>query len=200
MVFGNNFGTYLWGRDIEDIKVHASRMISAHTMHERRMEYMQFIKCLEKSDRLRGNSRRLKCLQGLESLERLQRLESLERLEGLERLQRLQGLELDYQYVTIPDNSVVYCDPPYKGARRDAKYTAIAGEFSYGRFEDWLNTVDFPVFISELDAPRGCVPINFIDKVRSISSGTGRTVNEGLFLQERFLPWYEETIAAKEAI
>ena len=106
--FGNTREAFLWGEDIEPVKVEASRMLSAPSQYERRIHYKRFIKELDKY------------IQNNGSLNGLDRLESLERLQGLERLERLQGLERlevtknDYRSVPLFADDVVYCDPPYK--------------------------------------------------------------------------------------
>ena len=41
-------------------------------------------------------------------------------LEQLERLQQLDNVvfsSLSYDDVEIPDNAIIYCDPPYKGTK-----------------------------------------------------------------------------------
>lgn len=71
-------------------------------------------------------------------------LQSLQSLESLERLERLQG---DYRDVIIPDNAVIYCDPPYKNT---AKYTV---DFDHEAFYDWAEKQIQPIFISEYYMP-----------------------------------------------
>ena len=44
--FGNDRKSYLWGPKNEKIKVIASRMLTAKTLHERRAYYLQFIRNL----------------------------------------------------------------------------------------------------------------------------------------------------------
>ena len=106
--FGNTRKAFLWGEDIEPVKVEASRMLSAPSQYERRIHYKRFVKELDKY------------IQNNGSLNGIERLESLERLQGLERLERLQGLERlevsksDYRSVPLFADDVVYCDPPYK--------------------------------------------------------------------------------------
>ena len=135
--------------------------------------------------------------QSLESLQRLQRLQSLQSRESLERLQSLQSLQKyknnltitrkSYADVAIPDNAVVYADPPYKG-------TNIEGykcDFDYAAFEKWLNEVPFMVIVSEYNAPAGCVEIASIKKrVLSAQVKKDRTTTEKLFVQERFYNEY----------
>ena len=100
------------------------------------------------------NSRQLQQLQQLQQLERLQQLQQLQQLERLEQLQQLQRLEsleklsfssLDYRKVSIKENSIVYCDIPYKGT---ADYIDL---FNHKEFYDWAISRTFPVYISEYE-------------------------------------------------
>ena len=87
----------------------------------------------------------------IESLERLQSLESLERLQHLERLEHLQHLDLtnkDYADVQIKENSVIYCDPPYKNTH---KYRV---DFNYENFYEWCGKQKQLVIISEYAMPQ----------------------------------------------
>ena len=88
----------------------------------------------------------LERLQSLESLERLERLQSLESLESLE---SLRVTSLSYDEIDIPDDAVVYCDPPYH-AYRGHLYEGTA-RFDHGAFYDWCVRVSKtnPIFISE---------------------------------------------------
>ena len=98
----------------------------------------------------------LESLERLQSLERLERLEALERLQSLERLERLERLEhlrvtsLSYDEIDIPDDAVVYCDPPYH-ASDNRLYEGTADAFDHNAFYDWCVRVSKtnPIFISE---------------------------------------------------
>ena len=135
---------------------------------------------------------RLQRLESLQSLERLQRLESLQLLESLQSLQRLQRLQSlqslqslevhsgDYRAVNIPDNSVVYCDIPYRGT---AEY--IAGTFDHDAFYEWALSRPYPVFVSEYAMPSEFVCVWDI-KHRCILSGTANNaVTEKLFCNKK---------------
>ena len=96
---------------------------------------------------------RLQSLQSLQSLERLQSLESLESLQSLERLEALEHLRvtsLSYDEIDIPDDAVVYCDPPYHACRGHL-YEGTADAFDHCTFYDWCVRVSKtnPIFISE---------------------------------------------------
>ena len=58
---------------------------------------------------------------------------------------------LDYQQVTIPDDSVIYCDIPYEGT--DGYLEKDSGGFDYERFYDWCEHQTQPVFISSYQMP-----------------------------------------------
>jgi DNA adenine methylase len=57
---------------------------------------------------------------------------------------------LPYWELPIPDNSIVYCDPPYNGTRK------YANAFDSVKFWDWVRAISkcgHTVFISEYTAP-----------------------------------------------
>lgn len=175
--FGNDGDSYLWGKELEPIKRAASRMLLLPTLHERYAAYHEFIRLLEARS---GIGYKESELQNLGRLERLQNLESLERLQSLESLERLQTFTEDYRNVVIPQGAVVYADPPYRGC------TDCYGiEFDFDEFDEWVNSVDFPVYISEYTAPKGCVCVAEFVRQGSMRSG-GYNVTEKIFLQERF--------------
>lgn len=89
----------------------------------------------------------LQSLESLQRLESLQSLERLERLQSLERLERLETYNLSYEQVQIPDNSVVYCDIPYK------QTNGYLSEFDHDKFYEWCRNQKGYVFISEYDMP-----------------------------------------------
>ena len=88
-------------------------------------------------------------LQSLQSLQSLERLERLERLESLERLERLRVTSLSYDEIDIPDDAVVYCDPPYHAC--DKTLYEGTSRFDHNAFYDWCVRVSKtnPIFISE---------------------------------------------------
>ena len=206
--FGNNGKDYLYGKYLEDWKkalhyarvfkdfsilenmdIHtdnASRIWVKANKDECRAKYIAWYKknreqSLESLERLQ----RLQSLQSLQSLESLERLQSLESLESLERLQRLQ---LEYREVNIADATFYYADPPYRGT--NAQY--VKG-FDFKVFDEWLATIDKPVIVSEYTAPKGTTEITHIKK-RALADATGlaKDATERLFIQDRYVEWYEE--------
>ncbi|MBE0438127.1 MAG: DNA adenine methylase [Methylomicrobium sp.] len=69
--------------------------------------------------------------------------------------EKLDGIEFkvcDYRELDIPENSLIYCDPPYAGA---TKYKAV-DEFDSVQFWDWCRDMiceGHDVFVSEYSAP-----------------------------------------------
>ena len=76
--------------------------------------------------------------------------QSLGRLESLESLERLRVTSLSYDEIDIPDDAVVYCDPPYH-ASYNILYEGTAGAFDHCAFYDWCVRVSKTnqIFISE---------------------------------------------------
>lgn len=56
----------------------------------------------------------------------------------------------DYQDVTIEDNSVIYCDIPYKNT---GGYVGKGSNFDYERFYKWCLKQTQPLFISSYEMP-----------------------------------------------
>ncbi len=192
--FSNARDTYLWSKELEPVKVAASKMVSAPSEYERRMHYRTFMR--ELREYIKRNNKMPDCdrahdggLQGLEGLQRLQRLEGLQRLQrlqGLEGLQRLQGLEglqvfkRDYQDIDIPKGATVYADPPYRGTECRAY-----GGFDWERFDSWLDSVGCLVVVSEYTAPTNCVEV--ASKVKRCDFGSKADKRcEKLFVHKRY--------------
>ena len=57
----------------------------------------------------------------------------------------------DYQDVIIKENSVIYCDIPYKGTN---KYAGKGRDFDHDRFYEWALRQTQPIFISSYDMPK----------------------------------------------
>ena len=173
--FGNGGACYLYGREIEPLK-HAAHLAVVNGdcsrlpdelrdavqqaldgvtgTRERYLAYKAALRRLRK----RVDLEHLERLQRLQHLERLQRLQHLEHLERLVRLQHLQNLERldrltvsrrDYRDVHIPEDAVIYCDPPYAGT---AGY-GIA--FDHKAFYSWCRAVGkrHPLYVSEYWMP-----------------------------------------------
>ena len=94
----------------------------------------------------------------------LQNLESLERLKGLEQKTHLPitATSTSYEEYEFREGDVVYCDPPYQGTTAADYYT---DGFDNNKFWEWVRTRDYPVYVSEYNAPDDFVSI--FEKKRS---------------------------------
>ena len=63
---------------------------------------------------------------------------------------------------------------------------AYSGAFDFDAFDDWLMTVDHPVYVSEFDAPKGMVCIAERERFEHMSAYTTDRKTERIFVQERF--------------
>ena len=204
--FGNNRTDYLWSRELEPVKVAASRMLAAPSLHERRMAYRTFLREFDnyrrhtvaahgKIEGPQGSERlnRMENLERLQGLQGLQGLEGLQGLQGLERLERLETSRLDYRRVGIPDvpgGVCVYADPPYRDTGQDGY--AQAGTFDVEAFDRWLADIPCMVIVSEYTCPSGCVEITAREKTVTMSANqTGKRM-ERLFVQERYMDEYRQ--------
>ena len=186
--FGNNGRDYLFSRDVEEVKVCASKMLVAPTLAERYRLYRRFIKLL-------GHDYRDRVMHELESCERIQtceRLQSLQGLQGLQGLQSLQSLQGDYRSVPIPDGAVVYCDPPYRGTN-----CGCYDGFDFEAFDAWLAECGHMCIVSEYTTPAGCVEVASREKHCSAAANNkSQHVPERLFVHESQLETYERMIGA----
>lgn len=195
--FGNGRTTYAWSDELASVKVPACKMLTAPSLHERRMAYMEFCRSLgaylasNGASTLNPDEKTGHGLQRLEPLERLDGVCNMQNLaktlcphgiSELEALGHLQALERDYRLVDIPEGATVYADPPY----RNTPGSSLYGSFDFDAFDQWLAGVDFPVFVSEYDAPTGCVEIAQTERVGSMAANATKTYMERIFVQERF--------------
>lgn len=175
--FGNNGRSYLWGYENAQVKMLACNMIMADDWRERRQAYVKFINLLQQQPTLLNSSK----LSSLEALERLVRIGEVQS----NRQENLEVFTEDYQAVKIPENAVVYCDPPYKTTEGYTKKNRMS--FDYGRFYNWLRTRDFPVYVSEYTMPDDFVCLWEKEKTCAFSkdSNSKKTI-EKLFVHEKF--------------
>ena len=178
--FGNRGDTYIFGKNIEDIKRAAHNFI-VHKDYADLSEYINFTDnqvldiCALPSIRERRLAFRK--IAGSRKLKDIQQLEQLQQLERLERLQQLDILQLDYRSVVIPDNAVVYCDIPYTGTSKYGKQS-----FNHDDFWKWVREQTVPVFVSEYVAPDDFECILEIEHISTLSStNNSKRVVEKLF-------------------
>lgn len=187
--FGNDRTTYLWSKELEPVKVAASRMLCAPSLSERRRYWRVFCRVLR--EYVEGYDGIPEGLEGLERLELLQGLISLERLQGLQGLQgleRLQGSCADYRDVEIPSDAIVYVDPPYA----NTACRAYQG-FDFDAFHAWLDSVPSLTVVSEYTCPPHCVQVAEHEHHTKFSASSNALPRvERLFVPERQLDEYQE--------
>ena len=159
-----------------------------------RLERLQRIEQLEQLQRIQQLQRleRQQQLQQLERLEQLQQLQRLERLQQLEQLEQLELHSLNYNEVTIPHGSIVYCDPPYAGT---AEYKE--GSFNHAEFWEWCRKISKTnkIYISEYSAPPDFVPVITFEQKSTLQGGTQKHNNQP---KERlFVPIGQEGIVSE---
>ena len=104
---------------------------------------------------------------------------SLKRLAAIKGLPTVACHNMDYREVAIPENSVVYCDPPYEGTRN------YGNRFEHAEFWEWARTREFPVFVSGMSAPEDFVAVLEYTKQALFNKQSGWR-KEGLFIHRRF--------------
>ena len=192
--FGNNQIGYLFGKKIESDKRSLHQAVVFNEFNETAKKYLN-IESFPKELSIRGRRlfcrkiilerkgelqqlERLQQLQQLQQLQRLEQLEQLERLQQLERLERLEQLEFSsksYDEVPILPNSVIYCDPPYKGT------SDYLNAFNHEKFWDWVVRQSEPVFVSEYQAPKGIATLAAFRHKKLLSSVSRKDFVEKLF-------------------
>lgn len=115
------------------------------------------------------------------------RLQSLECLESLESLESLERHNTDYRNVELPDNSIVYCDPPYANTNR---YGLNGSRFDNEAFWEWARHCRQPVFISEYEAPEDFICIAEIPSISRIAAKASRRVSEKIFIRASDLEYF----------
>jgi DNA adenine methylase len=99
-------------------------------------------------------------------------------------LQGINIFNLDYWSLEIPNNSIIYCDPPYQDT---TKYT-IGKSFDYDDFWKWCEQKTregHKVFVSEYNAPEGwkCIWKKEVHNSLDLDTGSKNGI-EKLFVYE----------------
>lgn len=87
-----------------------------------------------------------------------------------------------YDEVEIPENALIYCDPPYIN-------TAGYGvDFDHARFYDWCRAQKELVLISEYTMPDDFIPIWRKQKAVTLCGGGAKKAEEKLFIHKSQMP------------
>ena len=164
--FGNNGNTYLWGKNIEEIKQQACHIILDPEMNNRRLSYRSFILMLKEHKK--------------KSLDRIQSLEHLQALTQLESLQRLAVSNIDYRNYEYQDGDIVYCDVPYE---KDSKGQCndYGVSFNSKDFYKWCKEQPYQVFFSSYEISDDSFYKVKVKSIRSLLRDNRMLVNEYLY-------------------
>ena len=177
---GHYFGRSQWSFPTEE---HYRRMQAFMPLLDK--DYNEVVGLHELWQRLQG----LQSLQSLESQQRLQRLQSLQSLQSLETTFK------DYRRLEIEPDSVIYCDPPYKGTAGYGDKGTETAAFDHGDFYRWCLGQEGLVIISEYGMPKADFACVGAVRKASLLSGKGSsTAVERLFVPRAQLGRYAEAL------
>lgn len=170
--FGTNFRTYLYPPEKVKFKELSIRVITEEDPEKRRL---LFKSCFEEflNHPEIFNSRN--SIRNCEILERRNRIKELEKLSKIinvfdKNKKNFFPRRLDYRELKIPENSVIYCDPPYS----ETEGYRGTGKFNTEEFWEWCRNQKNPVFVSEYSAPPDFVEVLRIDKKCVFSAGQNK--------------------------
>ncbi len=196
--FGNNLKQYLYNEDIEPLKRLFHLAITTGEYKELKSMGLD-LSSIDKLPTMRAKRIAAQNMtMGKEGFERLFTCETLARVERAQNLKRLQrplkgtstlsgnvgnvgklaAFSMDYTEVPIKDNSLIYCDIPYKGTD---DYTTT---FDHERFYAWACSQKEDVYISSYEMPEDmfeCIAEYALNATLSKDSNGTRVV-ERLFI------------------
>ena len=194
---------YCKGKDRKGRRLASGYAVADHVKQKGSVEYWQSnpmfravkVKWSEERRGLKGSELANNTLKDiapqpmLVSLGRLERLKSLQSLENLERLESIghnqdmliETYNISYADYEYRDGDVVYCDPPYKNTQE------YGIRFDSDAFWEWARTRNYPVYVSEYQAPEDFVSIWSKEK-RVLFNGESLTAPrvEHLFVHKMF--------------
>lgn len=172
--FGNNGKDYLYSREIEPYKHAYHEAVFFNNLEPLKMLGVEIQKSNGTTPRERYSEYRRSIREWYSKMRELQELQNLERLQNLEALQN------DYASIIVPDNSVIYCDPPYSGTNC-GKYSGFDSE----RFYEWAREQD-NIYISEYNMPNDFIVIAERKKaVLSTANGSSGKAVERIYTNRR---------------
>lgn len=194
--FGNNCKSYLYSKEIEDYKKAYWYLIvyddfSLYQKYSTKLSDEIYKKTRKIKDTkqkriicrheienyfienhnafLSGHNQRTECkhiITTYSEIVKFLQLERLERLQSLERLERLEVLRGSYKDVKIENNSVIYCDIPYKNT------DDYLCDFDHEEFYSWAEKQQ-NIYISEYSMPIDRFSCIYSTKKRQNLNGGG---------------------------
>ena len=202
--FGNNGKDYIYGADVEEYKHAYHLAVFNGDLKPFEKLGIKLTRSTEKAvyDRYADYKRQLQRLYGTGGEARNEQLERLQIAENIQRLQSLQSLQsygTSFENVSIPPNSLIYCDIPYADTNC-GKYDG----FKHDLFYEWALQQD-NIFISEYSMPSNFIEIASTEKViLSAANGNSNTATERLYTNrrtyDRMSQWQKDIIASNMAV
>ena len=203
--FGNDFKTYAYGKNCKLFKkaVHYSIVFDDNSLlnnyidlkdfkyrsnnpSERRLEFQRFLTVLLNENKLEETVCKNFCCSNNVVTHITQSLESLERLQSLESINNGVLLSnLSYEQVPIENESVIYCDPPYKDTN------TYLDDFNHEKFYEWLRDCrkkNQQVFISEYQMPDDFFEVYYTERQEIMSTTQNTHKFEKLFSTLKYSP------------
>lgn len=153
--FGNNQRCYLYGKEIEYKKLLYHNVCVNLCIDSLRELNNLGANIPIKVFEVKGiQERRLFCKKFFNKRLDFQHLEQLQHLERLQHLQHLEISNLSYENVIIDtpiNETVIYCDPPYKGTRKYQK------DISHNDFLEYVKSSPYKIYVSSYDFDLPCV-------------------------------------------
>ncbi len=171
--FGNDLKTYAYSKENERLKEHLHKIFFAETPEKSYIHWKNFLNDYKKLSH--ECSKKFKILQSLDSLRRLQELEGLKRLKNIDSV-NITCFNLSYEQVEIPENSVVYCDIPYRNTN------SYISDFDYEKFYEWALNQKNQVFVSEYSMPETFCEIADFEKRCKFSDRKNIKIIEKIFV------------------
>lgn len=133
--FGNNRRTYLYNKELSDIKYNlAIEIIKNHDTFSGYKKTETYIKALQKYEEQSYQKKQLKIIEQLSRLQQLGRLQQLECVQQLKQFEEFEVTNLDYKAFSNVENAILYLDPPYENT--DLKCYSI-DRFDSQSFYNW---------------------------------------------------------------
>lgn len=152
--FGYNGRNYLWAKAREPLKYAINEMLTAPTIHERRLKYREVLNILGRQYKSEDGSHIVIPSKEWLTLGQIENLQTMDRLQEVETTmktaKRSCAMSVSNKSIFDIDYSqfdMVYFDIPYKNTNK------YAVEFDHERFYDLFAHLMIPAFASEYEMP-----------------------------------------------
>lgn len=179
--FGNDCKSYIYGKEIERIKLLAFEMLTRNTVEKRYRAYRELIK------EICSKENKFRTMADNSSLENISRVQSLERIQqycGLDNIShnKLEITNKSYEDYSYQYGDIVYCDIPYENGTQVNRYSQ---NFDFKKFYDWAFDADFPVYFSSYEISDDRFKSELIKiKTSTLTVYNDKKVNEYIYMNQ----------------